>query len=432
MSNFLKNKGKIIILCLFTLLYYLFLPSQIYANSLDNSLYAKYAILIDADSTRVLYEKNGFEKVSNASTTKILTCLTTLELANLEDIVEISSYAASMPDVQLNITTSQKFILKDLLYSMMLQSHNDSAVAIAEHIAAKYLININFPYSVKLPDNIEKIASLPAYERNKDESIILVDLFCNYMNYKAAQMGCSNTSFLTPNGLDSRKGDDFHGTTAYDLAIIMSNCIKNDTFLTITQTQKHIISDTNNKFKKELVNANTFLNQYEGVISGKTGFTNKAGYCYVCAFKKNETNLISVVFASGWPNNKTYKWSDTKKLLEYGSKNYTKRNILSDFTPTTIKIDPKSDKCITTCIKDNINILCKDTDNISSICSYQNFSKDTAIEENQVIGKISIYINDELYNSYPIYSQNSYKPTKYVFLDFFNKIFTCFLKLLSL
>ena len=98
------------------------------------NLYAKSAVLMDADSGRILYEKDGHTHMPNASTTKILTCILAIENGNLDDEVKVSSYAASMPKVRLGVTTEDTFYLKDLLFSLMLESHNDSAVAIAEHI----------------------------------------------------------------------------------------------------------------------------------------------------------------------------------------------------------------------------------------------------------------------------------------------------------
>ena len=158
---------------------------------------------MDAESKRVLYEKNGTEHMPNASTTKIMTCILALEQGNLEDEVKISSYAASMPQVRLGMDTKDSFQLKDLLYSLMLESHNDSAVAIAEHIAGS------------------------------------VEEFAKKMNQKAKELGCTDTYFITPNGLDATDETGVHGTTAEDLAKIMSYCIQNETFLEITRTPSH-------------------------------------------------------------------------------------------------------------------------------------------------------------------------------------------------
>ena len=155
----------------------------------DFTLYARSAVLMDADNGRVLYEKNGYEHMPNASTTKIMTCILALEQGNLEDEVEVSSYAASMPQVHLGMNTEDRFRLKDLLYSLMLESHNDSAVAIAEHIGGT------------------------------------VEGFARKMNQKAKELGCKDTYFITPNGLDGQDENGIHGTTAEDLAKIMSYCI---------------------------------------------------------------------------------------------------------------------------------------------------------------------------------------------------------------
>ena len=97
-------------------------------------LYAQSAVLMDADSGRILFEKNGYEQRPMASTTKIMTLIVTLENANLDEIVTVSEYAAGMPDVQLGIRAGEQYRLEDLLYSLMLESHNDSAAAVAEHI----------------------------------------------------------------------------------------------------------------------------------------------------------------------------------------------------------------------------------------------------------------------------------------------------------
>ena len=131
------------------------------------NLYAQSAVLMDGSSGRVLFEKNGEEFMANASTTKILTCIIALENAELTDVVKVSSYAASMPDVQLHIKEGEEYYLGDLLYSLMLESHNDVAVAIAEHISG-----------------------------SQEE-------FSKFMNRKAKEIGCKNTCFLTPNGLDA-------------------------------------------------------------------------------------------------------------------------------------------------------------------------------------------------------------------------------------
>lgn len=265
----------------------------------ESTLFSQSAVLMDAESGRVLYAKNAGEVLPMASTTKIMTLLVALEQGKPDDVVTVSSYAASMPDVQLNIREGEQYYLKDLLYSLMLESHNDSAVAIAECVAG----------------SIENFAQL--------------------MNQKAKEIGCENTTFITPNGLDAtatmtgRDGIErevMHSTTAEDLAKIMSYCITEsehkDTFLEITRTPTYTFSDLSGNRSFSCRNHNAFLYMMEGALSGKTGFTGKAGYCYVGALQREDKTLVVALLACGWPNNKTYKWKDTKKLMEYGLENY--------------------------------------------------------------------------------------------------------------
>lgn len=266
----------------------------------DIRLYAKSAVLMDAKSGRVLYEKNGYEHMPNASTTKIMTCILTLELGNLEDEVSISSYAASMPKVRLGMRTDDKFYLRDLLYSLMLESHNDSAVAIAEHIAGS------------------------------------VEEFAKKMNQKAAEIGCEDTYFITPNGLDAQNEGGVHGTTAQDLAKIMSYCIKNEQFLEITRTQSHQFTNVAGTKSYNCNNHNAFLQMMDGALSGKTGFTGNAGYCYVGALEREGRTYVVALLACGWPNNKSYKWADTTALMNYGLEQYKNTDVYEygrEFSP---------------------------------------------------------------------------------------------------
>ncbi len=256
-----------------------------------SKLYAKSAVLMDAQTGRVLYEKNGYEILPMASTTKIMTCIIALENGSMDDVVTASAYAVRMPKVRLGMQENEQFYLKDLLYSLMLESHNDSAVAIAEHISGS------------------------------------VEGFADKMNRKARDIGCYDTFFITPNGLDATafdgKGITYtHSTTAADLAKIMRYCIRQspaaEQFLEITGAASYAFFNVEGNRKFSCHNHNAFLTMMEGAISGKTGFTNNAGYCYVGALEKNGMCFIVALLACGWPYNRTYKWSDTKKLMEYG------------------------------------------------------------------------------------------------------------------
>lgn len=258
----------------------------------ESELYAKSAVLMDADSGRILYSKNGSEAMANASTTKILTCILALEYSQMDAVVTASSRAASAPKVHLGMSAGQRFYMLDMLHALMLESYNDCAVAIAEHVAG----------------SVEDFAAL--------------------MNQKAKEIGCENTYFITPNGLDKTDENGFHHTTGEDLALLMRYCVmqsgKSEEFRAITAARSYTFCEIDSGRSYTVTNRNAFLDMMQGAFSGKTGFTGNAGYCYVGALTREDKTYIVALLACGWPNNKTYKWSDSKKLMQYGIDNFEK------------------------------------------------------------------------------------------------------------
>lgn len=258
-------------------------------------LHAQSAVLMDADSGRVLYGKEENQIRPMASTTKIMTCILALEEMEKNQMVTISDYAAGQPKVHLGVQSQERYYLKDLLYSLMLESHNDSAVAIAEGIAGS------------------------------------VESFADRMNRKAKELGCNHTYFVTPNGLDDSDEEGTHSTTARDLAVIMRYCMMQspmkEEFLEITQTRSYQFTDVDGKRNFICTNHNAFLDMMEGALTGKTGFTADAGYCYVGGLRQNGKTFIVALLACGWPNHKSYKWEDTRALMEYGMNEYEYRNV---------------------------------------------------------------------------------------------------------
>lgn len=309
------NFGKLFIkwgLCLFFIV-------EIWVNMLSNvsaateeeiqepdGLYAQSAVLMDADSGRILFAKNGQEERAMASTTKIMTCILALENGNLDDTVTVSANAAAQPEVHLGVQEGEEFRLRDLLYSLMLESHNDAAVAIAEHIGTS------------------------------------VEGFADMMNEKARQAGCSQTHFVTPNGLDDSDEEGSHHTTAEDLARIMKYCIMDSpqqkAFLEITRTENYSFTNLSGSRSFSCYNHNAFLTMMDGALSGKTGFTGEAGYCYVGALRRDDRTFIVSLLACGWPNNKGYKWADTKKLMTYGIDHFHYQNVFQEVDPGTIPV----------------------------------------------------------------------------------------------
>ncbi len=260
------------------------------------NLNARAAVLMDADSGRVLYGKDAETAYPMASTTKIMTLLIALEEGQPDHLVTASDYAASMPEVCLGVREGEQYRLGDLYYALMLESSNDAAVMIAEGIAG----------------SVEKFADL--------------------MNEKALQLGCTNTYFITPNGLDASDAKGVHSSTAKDMALIMRYAIGNQDFLKITRTESYRFSDKEGKRSFSLTNKNALFDMMEGAVSGKTGYTGNAGYCYVCAVEQGDKCFVASLLGSGWPPHKNYKWEDVQMLMAYGDTYYEYQTIrVSDY-----------------------------------------------------------------------------------------------------
>ena len=275
-------------------------------ESEPNQLFATAACLMDGDTGRVLFGKRETDPMAMASTTKIMTCILALENGQEQTVATASAKAAAAPKVHLGVREGEQFLLGDLLYSLMLESHNDSAVAVAEGIAGS------------------------------------VEEFAKEMNAKAAEIGCKDTHFITPNGLDAEDESGVHSTTAEDLAKIMQYCImtsgEKEAFLEVTRTKEYQFQDTDRKRTFSCHNHNAFLDMMDGALSGKTGFTAEAGYCYVGSLRRDERTFIVALLACGWPDNKGYKWKDTRKLMEYGLEHYQYRDIDKKMQIPEIKV----------------------------------------------------------------------------------------------
>ena len=239
------------------------------------------AVLMEAESGRVLWEKNAEAPLPNASTTKIMTCLIALESGMLDDTVTVSPNAASKPETRMGLSAGEKIKLRDLLYPMMLESANDAAVAVAEHIAG-----------------------------SEEE-------FCDMMDERAIEIGATDTDFETANGLDR----DGHHSTAMDMARITAYALENEDFREIISAPSATVKSDRRTYT--VANKDRLLKEYDGAIGVKTGFTGLAGQCFVGAAKRDGMTLISVVLGSGWGSSgKERKWIDTKNLLNYGFENF--------------------------------------------------------------------------------------------------------------
>lgn len=359
----------------------------------DNDLYALSACLMDADSGRVLYGKNVDEVRAMASTTKIMTLIIALEYGNAEDTVTISPYAASMPDVQLNVRAGEQYRLGDLCYAMMLESYNDIAAAIAEHIGMAYAdIDIN---------DTEK--------RSIDDSRKCVSAFVGLMNDKARELGCENTYFITPNGLDAEDENGKHSTTARELALIAAYAVKKDDFNVITGTKQYSFCEINGKRNCNVYNKDAFLNQMSGAFGIKTGFTGNAGYCFVGALKSDGRTFISVVLGSGWPSARTYKWKDTRKLMEYGINNFFEQKIFTTVEEyKSVEVTDGIVDSVGTRIEGELSMLISSSDEVKVVYELEDSVKAPVYEDDK-LGKAIVYVNGERVAIFPITASGDVK-----------------------
>lgn len=266
-GGFTVKKIKYIVVLLIILL------SSSIVNGENIYLSGSSCILIDANTGRILFEKNPHVKMPMASTTKIMTALVALEYGNLEDEVIITKEAVGIEGSSIYLREGEIMSLEDLLYGLMLRSGNDAAVAIAIHVGG----------------NLEN--------------------FIDLMNKKAKEIGAVNTNFTNPHGLH----DDLHYTTAYDLALITREAFKYEEFAKIAGTKSYISNRVENNY---YYNKNKTLWEYKGGDGVKTGYTMRAGRCLVSSATRNGHRLITVSLnARDWFN-------DNYKLLDFGFENF--------------------------------------------------------------------------------------------------------------
>ena len=245
---------------------------------------AQSAVLIDADSGQVLYEKDAAVRLPMASTTKIMTALCALALANADTVITVDARAVGVEGSSIYLQPKEQLTLLQLLYALLLASANDAAVAIAIGTAGS------------------------------------VEAFAEYMNQKAAELGLKDTHFENPHGLDS----DTHYTTARDLALIAREALSHPLLRTICATQKITIPAPDGQSVRLLVNHNKMLRYYDGAIGIQTGFTKKSGRCLVSAAERDGLTLIAVTL------NAPDDWNDHTRMLDAGFAAYESISLCGD------------------------------------------------------------------------------------------------------
>lgn len=242
------------------------------------SVSAQSAVLMDAATGQVLYQKNAFIRLPMASTTKIMTAIVAIENSDLSKEIKVSPDATGIEGSSIYLYPNEKLTMESLVYALLLESANDAATAIAIEVAGS------------------------------------VAEFANKMNEKAEQLGLVNTHFENPHGLDS----DGHYTSAYDLAKLTAYALSNSTFRKICSTYKKTIPLNTDEGVRVLINHNKMLRQYDGAIGVKTGFTKKSGRCLVSAAERDDLVLVAVTLRA--PED----WRDHTAMLDFGFSHYTR------------------------------------------------------------------------------------------------------------
>ena len=332
---------------------------------------AKSAIMIEASTGEILFQKNAYEKLPPASMTKmmsILLILEEIEKGNLkwDDEIVASETAASMGGSQIFLEAGEKMTVTELLKGISIASGNDATVAMAEKIAGTE------------------------------------EAFVKRMNERAKGLGLKNTHFVNSTGLDI----DNHYSSAYDMSLIAKELVKHEKILEFTGTyEEYLRKDSDNPFW--LVNTNRLVRFYKGVDGLKTGYTSSAGYCLTATAKRDDMRLITVVMNEPDTSKRS---SDTTKMLDYGYNVYTVENIIDN--STTIdkkKVELGKKEEVDIISKETITILRKKSDKDRNIVYKANIDKIVApvkkgdkvgtidiLEDNKVISTIEATVKEDI------------------------------------
>lgn len=351
-----------------------------------HALSAASAIVIDADSGRVIFEHNAHEKCGMASTTKIMTAVVVLENCKLDETVTVSYNAAITEGSSMYLKPNEKLKVEDLLYGLMLNSGNDAATALAEHTSGS------------------------------------IEEFANLMNKKAQQIGMKNSSFANPHGLDNEN----HYSTAYDMALLTKYAMENETFKTVVGTQKKIVETDGEQKYKYLTNHNKLLSMYEWCKGVKTGFTKKCGRCLVSYSEKDNVKLITITL------NAPDDWNDHIGLYEQYFNIYKRYNLVNtnDYIGSiNVENSDESNLKLYNCKAINLTLTNNEYKNIQLEYDYPDTIK-APIYIGQTIGKINVKLNNETIASSPIIAK--YGITEKKVTTYKDNIFFLFSNLISM
>lgn len=354
-----------------------FYPNSVKALSVS----AQYACVIDAETGRILFEKNAQSRHSMASTTKIMTALCALKNSNADEVVTVSRAAASVEGSSIYLATGEKISMKNLLYGLMLASGNDAAVAIAEHVSGS------------------------------------VEAFAELMNAEAKEAGAKNTSFKNPNGLDA----EGHYTTAFDLALITRAALKNPVFSEIVKTKSFTLKESDVGYERYVTNHNKLLRLYEGCIGVKTGYTKKTGRCLVSAAERDKMKIIAVTLSA--PDD----WNDHIKMLDFAfTANEAKPLFKTDTVIKNISVENGSSPVLSLVPNENYYITVPKNEGLNSVRITYNIPEKlrAPVKKGSVVGSLNVLYNGEVLKQIELSAQSDVlyvEPPKPDFWDIFTK-----------
>ena len=368
---------KILLIVLLTILSFDVLKAD---NLSGIDIKSESGIIMEASTGKILFDKNMDERKSPASMTKIMTMLLTVEAIesgkiSLEDEVNISANASKMGGSQVYLEENSTATVEMLLKSIAIGSANDASVAIAEKIGGT--------------------------ESN----------FVNMMNKRAKELGAVNTTFKNPHGLD----EEGHLTTAHDLALIARELIKHEEILKLTSTYETTITHKNGK-SLWLVNTNKLIKFYNGLDGLKTGFTDNAGYCLTGTMLRNDMRLITVTMKAPTKEDRN---TDTINLMEYAYSMYYKSTLIKkDKKIGDMFIDNAKKRKVSYYLKEDASvILDKDVRNIKYNYSVKLNSVKAPLKKNDVVGTLTLHLNNQDINYNLIVKENIKKSNYFVRLS---------------
>ena len=351
----MKIKKVLIFAILFLFVSLCFVSEIRFVSFAESNPYtsAKSMVVIETKNNKILYSKNENAKLPMASTTKIATAITVIDnCKNLDEIVKVPKQATLMEGSSIYLKEGEELTVRELLYGLMLQSGNDSAVALALHVSGS------------------------------------IDDFCDLMNNTAKKCGANDTNFKNPHGLDNPE----HYTTAYDLAKITSFALKNDDFRDIVSCKKYLTKERENTTKRVLINKNKLLNSLEGCIGVKTGYTSKAGRCLVSACLRDNLETVCVVLNCG------PMFEESAALLNLANNEYEYRDVLCDYNyVASVPVENGVLNEAKIYSKNSFSIVVK-KDKANSIrveYDYPNILKAPIVKE-QVVGTVRVFYENNL------------------------------------